>query len=288
MGSTLIALEISQRLGASPLMIMQNLNVIHGRPSWSSQFIIAALNSCGKFSPIRYEMTGSGDSRTCTAWAIDLSASERLEGPPVSIEMAKKEGWFQKNGSKWQTMPELMLRYRAAAFFGRLYAPDILMGMQSEEEVIDIGPAKMVEIKRTVVEQQALPAHLVEPEPNLPENPIQPTEDTAQETLPLQPVSRKKPAAAAQKQLPAEAKPANAKTIETTVEPPEANSKVEQIREKLTSINKDDAALLAICVREKWVKPGASLEDLTEKTLDGLLEFWGEIDEELSAKPPTA
>lgn len=138
MGNCLIALELSQRIGASPLMVMQSMTPIHGKPSWSSQFIIAALNSCGRFSPIRFAVSGEGDERACFAWAVDKSG-ERLEGPAVSIATAKKEGWFGKNGSKWQTMPELMLRYRAAAFFGRLYAPDILMGMQSVEEITDVG-----------------------------------------------------------------------------------------------------------------------------------------------------
>jgi hypothetical protein len=140
-GSALIALEIAQRLGASPLMVMQNLNVINGRPAWSSQFIIAALNSCGRFSPIRFDVTGTGDDQSCIAWAYDKATGDRLEGPPCSITTAKKEGWFSKTGSKWQTMPELMLRYRAAAFFGRLYAPDLLMGMQSVEEVTDVNGA---------------------------------------------------------------------------------------------------------------------------------------------------
>lgn len=138
-GSALIALEIAQRLGASPLMVMQNLNVINGRPAWSSQFIIAALNSCGRFSPLRFDVTGEGDKRQCIAWAYDIKDEERLEGPAVSIATAKAEGWYSKAGSKWQTMPELMLRYRAAAFFGRLYAPDILMGMQSVEEIVDVA-----------------------------------------------------------------------------------------------------------------------------------------------------
>jgi hypothetical protein len=138
-GSALIALEIAQRIGASPLMVMQNLNVIHGRPAWSSQFIIAALNSCGRFSPIRFDVTGEGDNRQCIAWAYDSTGKERLDGPAVSIATAKAEGWYSKTGSKWQTMPELMLRYRAAAFFGRLYAPDILMGMQSVEEIVDVN-----------------------------------------------------------------------------------------------------------------------------------------------------
>ncbi len=140
-----IALEMAHRMGANPMAVMQNLYIVHGRPGWSAQFIIACLNQCGKFSPLRFEMTGEGDKRTCIAWAIELSTNERLEGPQVSIQMAKDESWYSKNGSKWKTMPELMLRYRAATFFGRLYAPDLLMGMQTAEELHDVGrPARDV------------------------------------------------------------------------------------------------------------------------------------------------
>ena len=135
--NTFIALEMATRTGSSPLAVMQNLYIVHGRPAWSAQFVIAALNACGKFSPLRFEIAGEGDKRTCKAWAVEHGTGERLEGPPVSVEMAKAEGWYGKNGSKWQTMPELMLRYRAATFFGRLYAPDILMGMRTSEELHD-------------------------------------------------------------------------------------------------------------------------------------------------------
>jgi hypothetical protein len=82
-------------------------------------------------------MGGEVDQYGCQAWAFDLATNDKLEGPKVTLDMAKKEGWFGKSGSKWQTMPELMLRYRAAAFFGRLYAPEIMMGMQTMEEVKD-------------------------------------------------------------------------------------------------------------------------------------------------------
>lgn len=160
--NTLIALEMSQRTGSSPMAVMQNLHIIHGRPSWSSQFVIAALNSCGRFSPLRYrvedlgetdakidEWTGPKGQRTkstriikvddkrCVAWCYDKATNDVLEGPPVSISMAVSEGWYTKDGSKWVTMPDLMLRYRAAKFFGNLYAPDVLMGMHSADEVED-------------------------------------------------------------------------------------------------------------------------------------------------------
>src|SRR6185312_1141825 len=135
--NTMIALEMANRIGASPLMVMQNLYIVHGKPSWSSSFIIASLNACKRFSPIRFEVSGEGDHYGYKAWAYDLSSNDKLEGPKVTMEMVKSEGWLTKAGSKWKTMPELMFRYRAAAFFGRLYAPDILMGMQSAEEIVD-------------------------------------------------------------------------------------------------------------------------------------------------------
>jgi hypothetical protein len=150
MPNCLIALEVAQRTNSSPLMVMQNLNIIHGRPSWSSQFIIGALNSCGRFSPLRFRMTGEGDTKACIASTVDNSG-EILEGPEVSIQMAKDEGWYTKNGSKWKTMPDLMLRYRAASFFGRLYAPDVLMGMYSADEVEEVDALKDVTPVNSVV-----------------------------------------------------------------------------------------------------------------------------------------
>jgi hypothetical protein len=142
--NTMIALEMANRIGASPIMVMQNLYVIQGKPSWSSSFIIAALNACRRFSPLRFEMAGTGEEYGCHAWAYDLATKDKLEGPKITMKMAGAEGWVSKPGSKWKTMPELMLRYRAAAFFGRLYAPDILMGMQTAEEVADVRPVSDV------------------------------------------------------------------------------------------------------------------------------------------------
>lgn len=159
-----IALNMSARMGADPLMIMQNLHVIEGRPSWSSQFVISAINTCGRYSPLRYDLSAAGEPQeisytasegygrdrknvtktvtvchqSCVAWAIERETGQRLESPKITIQMAIDEGWLTKNGSKWQTMPELMLRYRAAAFFGRLYSPEILMGLQTAEETHDI------------------------------------------------------------------------------------------------------------------------------------------------------
>lgn len=142
----MIALEVAQRIGSSAFLVMQNSHVIHGKVSWASVFVIASINGCGRFSPLRYAMSGKGETRECFAYAKDLSDGELLEGPPVSIVMAKAEKWYQKNGSKWPTMPELMLRYRAATFFGRLYAPEILAGLHTAEETLDFSARVPVEV----------------------------------------------------------------------------------------------------------------------------------------------
>lgn len=136
--NTMIAVELANRIGISPFMVMQNLDIIQGKPSWNSTFIIAALNSCGRFDPMRFEFEGAPktDEYGCRAITKDKEGN-LITGPKVTWGMVKAEGWLSKPGSKWQTMPELMFQYRAASFFGRLYAPDILKGMHSVEEVQD-------------------------------------------------------------------------------------------------------------------------------------------------------
>lgn len=138
-----IALNMASRMNADPLMVMQNLYIVHGSPSWSSQFLISTFNTCGRFTAIRYEWTGKqgADSWGCKAWAAEKETGEKLEGSEVTIGMAKKEGWYNKNGSKWQTMPQQMLMYRAAAWFVRAYAPELAMGMHTEYEVMDVYDA---------------------------------------------------------------------------------------------------------------------------------------------------
>lgn len=143
--NTMVAMEMAVRIGISPLMVMQNLDIIQGKPSWRSSFIIAALNSCGRFSPLRFKYEGemNSDEFGCRAYATDLETGEKVYGTKITWKMVRAEGWDSKRGSKWKTMPELMFQYRSAAFFGRVYAPEILTGMYSVEENIDINAQKI-------------------------------------------------------------------------------------------------------------------------------------------------
>ena len=133
----LVALEMSKRMKLSPLIVMQNLNVIHGKPSWSAQFIASTIMSCGRFSNFDYLVKGQGESLEVQCVATRLEDKKQVKGSAVSIRMARQEGWAARN-SKYSSMPEVMLRSRAATFFGRQYIPDLLLGVQTSEEVVDI------------------------------------------------------------------------------------------------------------------------------------------------------
>jgi hypothetical protein len=146
--NVIIALEVAKQINVSPLAVMQNLYVVHGRPAFEAKFLIAAANSSGKFSPLRYRFEGVEGKQNwgCRAVAVDLESKEELVGPLITMKLAQDEGWTGKKGSKWQTMPELMLRYRAAAWWVRVYAPEISLGFQTAEEVVDVGPAQVVNV----------------------------------------------------------------------------------------------------------------------------------------------
>lgn len=174
----MVALEMAQRIGASPLMIMQNMTPIYGKPSWSSKFLVATVNTCGRFNPLQYRFTDKGmlgmvdytdyvwDGQTrskrpvtkqfdgrnvmdveCVAYTTAKGSNKMLESAPVSIRLAIQEGWYTKNGSKWQTMTRQMLIYRAASFWTNAYAPELSMGMRTVEEYLDIEDVDYQEIR---------------------------------------------------------------------------------------------------------------------------------------------
>ncbi|MFM9414178.1 hypothetical protein ACKQTC_07335 [Peptococcus simiae] len=158
-----IALNMAQRMKADPLMVMQNLYIVNGRPSFSSSFLIATFNASGRFSSMQFEFAGTKDDAKCRAYAKELDSGILLQGSWVSIQLAKDEGWYDKtdrNGkpvSKWRTMPQQMLMYRAAAFFIRAYAPEIAMGMYTTDEVEDF-----IDVESP---QAAVPKEPVKPQP---------------------------------------------------------------------------------------------------------------------------
>lgn len=190
-GNCVIALDLSYRMNLPALTVMQNLYIVNGTPSWSSKFLIATINTCGRFTNLRYRKLNLGllgkvkynshewitreggkkdktivvreydasnlENWECVAFATEKATGQVLVSDPVTIEMAIKEGWYTKDGSKWVTMPMLMLSYRAAAFWQRVYAPEISMGFRTVEEELDIQD----------VEYEEMPIEETDPKPTV-------------------------------------------------------------------------------------------------------------------------
>ena len=132
-----VALEMATRMGVSPLVVMQNMYVVKGKPAWAGQACTMSINSCGKFTGVKHVYTGEKgtDSRGCYVTATRISDGVQVNGVEVTIAMAKAEGWT--SNTKWRNMPELMLAYRASAFFARVHCPEALMGVQLVDEIYD-------------------------------------------------------------------------------------------------------------------------------------------------------
>jgi len=135
----MILLNLADRLRLDPFLVAQNLYIISDKPAIEAKLAIALINSGGKFSQLNYRIDGSGDDMVCTAYAQNLKTGEMCE-QAVSIKQAKAEGWMSKSGSKWKTLPELMLKYRSAMFFGRVFCPESLLGLYTKDEVMDMEP----------------------------------------------------------------------------------------------------------------------------------------------------
>ena len=172
-----VALNIAYREKMDPLMVMQNMYIVHGKPAWASAFLIAMFNKCGKYAPIQYEFAGKPGTPQygCRALTVDLTTGRQIDGPLVTMQMAQAEGWTQRN-PKWTTMPDLMFRYRAATFLIRTQAPEITMGFYSVEEQTEIYEQERrrhsSSVREVVTRAEAAtsaPARTPEPEEALPE-----------------------------------------------------------------------------------------------------------------------
>lgn len=167
LGNCLVALETAWRLGVSPLAVFQNMQIVHGKPVWSSAFLIGLVNTCGRYSPLQFIYDNPEQPTACYAVARDLVTGADLRGTTITMQMAQSEGWLNRSGSKWKTMPAQMLAYRAASFWVRMYAPDLTLGIRAADEVIDaqeVEPATVKVESQLMASARARVAELADPE----------------------------------------------------------------------------------------------------------------------------
>jgi hypothetical protein len=153
-----IALHMAERMGEDPLMVMQNIVIVSGTAGWKTQFMIAKANAAGVFKGrINWRVEGEGERLKVTAFAHLLDTGDEVSAS-ADMRMAKAEGWTKN--AKYTSMPEHMLRWRSAAFLIRLYCPEVMMGMQTAEEVEDVRLAVASNTAMDVTPSAALAARL--------------------------------------------------------------------------------------------------------------------------------
>jgi|SRR5579862_4201371 len=159
-----VGLQLALRLEVDPFMLFQSLYVVHGKPGMEAKLAIALCNARGPFSDrIAWKFSGEGMNRSCTAYAHDKATGNLCE-QTVTMKIAEAEGWIAKNGSKWKTMPDMMLQYRSAAWLIRTCCPEVLMGMTTSDELQDTIEVR-AEPKNTLREKVAAAKAEFEPIP---------------------------------------------------------------------------------------------------------------------------
>lgn len=150
-GECLIAIDMANRMGISPIMVMQYSQVVKGNFTWKGSACKAFIDGCGKFKDSEYVFVGEPGKNNygCYLKAVNKKTGAVVNGATITLQMAIDEGWSTKPGSKWKTMPDQMLRYRAATFFARAECPEVLMGFYTADEIEDVKGAE-IEEKTTV------------------------------------------------------------------------------------------------------------------------------------------
>lgn len=182
----MISIAMAVRLGVEPMMMLQNSYIVHGKPGIEAKMAIALINASDTFTgPVQYKYEGEGVERSCTAFATSKANGE-ICGQTVDIKMAKAEGWYDKKGSKWKTLPDLMLAYRSAMFLARLYCPEVLMGLQTTEELHDVGEIQIIDNQKSESEGSKSVADRFKKQPEEESNdqkPYEPQENSPSQKL---------------------------------------------------------------------------------------------------------
>ena len=138
-----VALEMGMEVGLQPMQAVQNIAVINGRPSIWGDALLALVAGSGlldDFQEFEDGDFGKDDFKAvCVASRKGRSAPIRSE---FSIADAKLAGLWSKAGP-WTQYPRRMLKMRARSWALRDGFPDVLKGMKSAEEIMDMEPLDM-------------------------------------------------------------------------------------------------------------------------------------------------
>lgn len=121
----------------SPFAVANKSYVVSDRIAYESQLVHAVIEQRAPITGrLRHRYEGEGDDRRCIVSAILRETGEPLEyiSPPIGKITPK-------NSPLWKTKADLQLYYNTSRDFCRVYFPDVLLGVYSEDELRDhVGP----------------------------------------------------------------------------------------------------------------------------------------------------
>lgn len=240
-----VGLQLAGAIGCNPFMLFQGLYSISGKIALETKLAVAIANRSGVFTaPITHTFKGEGKTRSCTASAT-LAKSGKEVSLTVDWDTVEKEGWNKRNGSKWNTMPDQMFRYRSSMWLIRTYAPEVLSGLSSVDEIQD---SQIIDVTPRVKNIDEAFAEMAKPAEVITEQPAQKLQQTEKPVEAVEAVEVK-------------TEPVEIRPIETKQSP---------LIEKIKSYELKDAVLIAYTVQS--VGSRKTLEELTDDEARKLLD----------------
>lgn len=152
-----VAIMHGLEVGLKPLMALQRIAVINGRPSIWGDGAIGLVRASGLCEYVSETMTGENDLMVAMCRTKRKGEKDIIERS-YSVSDAKKAGLWGKSGP-WQTSPKRMLQMRARGFALRDGFADVLGGLYIAEELDDLDTedrqnrARDVSPRRQAIEQ---------------------------------------------------------------------------------------------------------------------------------------
>ena len=133
LAQAMVKIQAGRELGLPPVYSMQNINLIRDRLTTSANTMAMMVKRSGKYN---YRI----GSHTDTECKIEfLEGGKSVGWSTFTIDDAKRAN-LVKPDSGWVKFPRAMLFSRAISQGARIYAPDAIGGIYTDEEIRSIPP----------------------------------------------------------------------------------------------------------------------------------------------------
>lgn len=289
LANAVLVMNIAERLREDPLTVAQNIYFVGGKPGWSASYMISKANQHGVFKdPIDWEVKSSGEDLSVSAFAVLVGTGKKVS-VTIGMDTARKEGWTKN--SKYQSMPEQMLKYRTATALIRLYCPEVMIGVPPANEVEDENYAMRDITPAADYAPMNLPPELAQPQRE-----VKPEQEKPKRTR--KPVDRTPPPAAEKPQTEPDHDPETGEVVEADAStsgddlPPEYTGEGNEPEQGDMLAGQDQEPPKTQAKGRDWSKFlrafGRDVLAVDESDLGEVVEFYRKELVELQAEDPAA